>query len=125
MHLLIFNFTIQECVIEMFQDMFGEDSVPKLFKGEKLHVTVDGKTAFINLQNLVSLFLIFYIRLNIISVITFNNIIGSSMRRGSNTSTNCTHRCNKIASVYYATENSNSSVLKNNYISLIYVLTSF
>ncbi|XP_077293002.1 cleavage and polyadenylation specificity factor 73 [Arctopsyche grandis] len=42
----------KECVIEMFQDMFGEDSVPKLFKGEKLHVTVDGKTAFINLQNL-------------------------------------------------------------------------
>ena len=45
----------QECVIEMFQDMFGEDSVPKLFKGEKLHVTVDGKTAHINLQNLVCL----------------------------------------------------------------------
>lgn len=39
----------------MFQDMFGEDSVPKLFKGEKLHVTVDGKTAHINLQNLVRL----------------------------------------------------------------------
>lgn len=34
--------------------MFGEESVPKIFKGEKLYVTVDGKKANIDLLNLVS-----------------------------------------------------------------------
>lgn len=34
--------------------MFGEDSVPKIFKGEKLYVTVDGKKANIDLLNLVN-----------------------------------------------------------------------
>lgn len=43
----------QECVIEMLQEMFGEDSVPKMFKGDKLHVTVDGKKADIDLLNMV------------------------------------------------------------------------
>lgn len=43
----------KECIIEMLQDMFGEDSVPKIFKGEKLHVTVDGKKADIDLESLV------------------------------------------------------------------------
>jgi cleavage and polyadenylation specificity factor subunit 3 len=43
----------KECMIEMLQDMFGEDSVPKIFKGEKLHVTVDGKKADIDLESLV------------------------------------------------------------------------
>lgn len=38
----------------MLQDMFGEDSVPKIFKGEKLYVSVDGKKANIDLVNLVS-----------------------------------------------------------------------
>lgn len=42
----------KECVIEMLQEMFGEDTVPKIFKGEKLHVTVDGKKANIDLLNL-------------------------------------------------------------------------
>nr|CAD7194533.1 unnamed protein product [Timema douglasi] len=41
-----------ECLIEMLQEMFGEDSVPKIFKGEKLYVTVDGKKANIDLLNL-------------------------------------------------------------------------
>lgn len=45
----------QECLIEMLQEMFGEDSVPKIFKGEKLYVTVDGKKANIDLLNLVRL----------------------------------------------------------------------
>lgn len=40
-------------MIEMLQEMFGDDSVPKMFKGDKLHVTVDGKKAYIDLQNLV------------------------------------------------------------------------
>ncbi|XP_050506835.1 cleavage and polyadenylation specificity factor 73 [Diabrotica virgifera virgifera] len=42
----------KECLIEMLQDMFGEDSVPKIFKGEKLYVTVNDKRADINLTNL-------------------------------------------------------------------------
>jgi cleavage and polyadenylation specificity factor subunit 3 len=42
----------------MLQEMFGEDSVPKIFKGEKLYVTVDGKKANIDLLNLVSTALI-------------------------------------------------------------------
>lgn len=43
----------KECLIEMLQDMFGEDSVPKIFKGEKLYVTVNDKKADIDLSNLV------------------------------------------------------------------------
>ncbi|CAK1550272.1 unnamed protein product [Leptosia nina] len=39
----------KECVIEMLQEMFGEDSVPKIFKGEKLHVEVNDKRADIDL----------------------------------------------------------------------------
>ncbi|XP_052755711.1 cleavage and polyadenylation specificity factor 73 [Galleria mellonella] len=42
----------KECVIEMLQEMFGEDSVPKMFKGEKLYVQVDGKRADIDLLNM-------------------------------------------------------------------------
>ncbi|XP_059046660.1 cleavage and polyadenylation specificity factor 73-like [Achroia grisella] len=42
----------KECVIEMLQEMFGEDSVPKMFKGEKLYVEVDGKRADIDLLNM-------------------------------------------------------------------------
>lgn len=34
--------------------MFGEESVPKIFRGEKLFVAVDGKKANINLKNLVN-----------------------------------------------------------------------
>lgn len=39
----------------MLQDMFGEDSVPKIFKGEKLYVSVNNVRADIDLSNLVSL----------------------------------------------------------------------
>ncbi|KAK4885339.1 hypothetical protein RN001_001610 [Aquatica leii] len=42
----------KECLIEMLQDMFGEDSVPKMFKGEKLYVLVNEKRADIDLMNL-------------------------------------------------------------------------
>ncbi|KAK6626585.1 Cleavage and polyadenylation specificity factor 73 [Polyplax serrata] len=42
----------KECLIEMLQEMFGEDSVPKIFKGEKLYVTVDGKKANIDFSKL-------------------------------------------------------------------------
>jgi hypothetical protein len=54
MHSSYFCVYFQECLIEMLQEMFGEDSVPKIFKGEKLYVTVDGKKANIDLLNLVS-----------------------------------------------------------------------
>lgn len=37
----------------MLQEMFGEESVPKMFKGDKLHVTVDNKRADIDLLNMV------------------------------------------------------------------------
>jgi len=42
----------RECLIEMLQEMFGEDSVSKLFEREKLCVTLDGKKAHIDLLNL-------------------------------------------------------------------------
>ncbi|KAL3285800.1 hypothetical protein HHI36_000323 [Cryptolaemus montrouzieri] len=42
----------KECLIEMLQDMFGEDSVPKIFKGEKLYVSINDKKADIDLSNL-------------------------------------------------------------------------
>lgn len=42
----------------MLQDMFGEDSVPKMFKGEKLYVTVNDIRADIDLSNLVSFFFV-------------------------------------------------------------------
>lgn len=55
-------------MIEMLQDMFGEDSVPKMFKGEKLYVTVDGKRADIDLLNMVfiNLFLCSFINLSML-----------------------------------------------------------
>ncbi|XP_045501529.1 cleavage and polyadenylation specificity factor 73 [Colias croceus] len=43
---------LKECVIEMLQEMFGEDSVPKIFKGDKLHVEVAGKRADIDLLSM-------------------------------------------------------------------------
>lgn len=42
-------------MIELFQEMFGEASVPKIFKGEKLYVTVNNVKANIDLSNLVSM----------------------------------------------------------------------
>ncbi|KAK0074865.1 hypothetical protein PV325_007697, partial [Microctonus aethiopoides] len=42
----------KECLIEILQEMFGEDSVPKILKGEKFDVTVDNKKAHIDLSTL-------------------------------------------------------------------------
>ncbi|KAL0870191.1 hypothetical protein ABMA27_006335 [Loxostege sticticalis] len=42
----------KECVIEMLQEMFGEDSVPKMFKGDKLYVEVMGRRADIDLLSM-------------------------------------------------------------------------
>jgi hypothetical protein len=58
----------------MLQEMFGEDSVPKIFKGEKLYVTVDGKKANIDLLNLVSAELM-YVLLSLCLCFLFTNII--------------------------------------------------
>ena len=41
-------------MIELLQEMFGEDSVPKIFKGEKLSVSVKGVSANIDLGTMVS-----------------------------------------------------------------------
>lgn len=45
----------KECLIETLQDMFGENSVPKMFKGENLNLNVNGVEAIIDLESLVSL----------------------------------------------------------------------
>lgn len=58
----------------MLQDMFGEDSVPKMFKGEKLYVTVNDTRADIDLSNLVSVAL-----LNILKLLQTSFILGSYM----------------------------------------------
>lgn len=50
----------KECLIEMLQDMFGEDSVPKMFKGEKFYVSVNDAKADIDLSTLVSYTLFSY-----------------------------------------------------------------
>ncbi|XP_050730774.1 cleavage and polyadenylation specificity factor subunit 3-like [Eriocheir sinensis] len=42
----------KECLIELFQEMFGEDSVPKIFKGEKLYVAVNSVRAYVDLVGL-------------------------------------------------------------------------
>lgn len=39
----------KECLIELLQDMFGEESVPKIFQGDKIYVNVDKKKAYIDL----------------------------------------------------------------------------
>lgn len=44
----------KECLVETLQDTFGEHSVPKMFKGDVLPVTVAGKRAEVNLETLVS-----------------------------------------------------------------------
>ncbi|KAK7075515.1 Cleavage and polyadenylation specificity factor subunit 3 [Halocaridina rubra] len=42
----------KECLIELLQEMFGEDSIPKIFKGERLYVTVNDVKAFIDLGSM-------------------------------------------------------------------------
>jgi len=42
----------KECLIELLQDMFGEESVPKLFSGDRVTVSVDSKQAVIDLATL-------------------------------------------------------------------------
>jgi len=42
----------KECLIELLQDMFGEESVPKILSGDSIKVTVDNKDAVIWLDNM-------------------------------------------------------------------------
>ena len=42
----------KECLIEMLQDMFGEDSVPRTFSGDEFEVRVDSRTAKIELTEM-------------------------------------------------------------------------
>ena len=51
---LTISHTLQECLIEMLQEMFGDESVPKVFKGDTFVVTVDGKKANIDISALVA-----------------------------------------------------------------------
>lgn len=44
----------RECLLETLQDTFGENTVPKMFKGDILPVTVAGKRVEVNLETLVS-----------------------------------------------------------------------
>lgn len=43
----------KECLLETLQDTFGENTVPKMFKGDILPVTVAGKSVEVNLETLV------------------------------------------------------------------------
>jgi cleavage and polyadenylation specificity factor subunit 3 len=47
----------RECLYELLTDMFGKDCLPKLIKGDRLVITVDGKTANINLDSRVGILL--------------------------------------------------------------------
>jgi cleavage and polyadenylation specificity factor subunit 3 len=38
--------------MNLVQDMFGEDSVPKIFQGDRIYVSVDNKRANIHLSEL-------------------------------------------------------------------------
>lgn len=39
----------KECLVEMLQDMFGEESVPKTFSGDRFEITVESKKALIDI----------------------------------------------------------------------------
>ncbi|XP_037082231.1 cleavage and polyadenylation specificity factor 73-like [Pollicipes pollicipes] len=42
----------KECLIETLQEMFGDESVPKFFKGDKFYVTCGGRRADIDLADM-------------------------------------------------------------------------
>ena len=43
----------KECLIELLQDMFGEESVPKVLAGDTITVTVDNKDALVSLKTMM------------------------------------------------------------------------
>ena len=44
----------RECLLETLSDMFGPECISPLIRGDKMSVTVDDKTAIIDLNSLVS-----------------------------------------------------------------------
>ena len=46
----------RECLLETLSDMFGPECISPLIRGDKMSVTVDDKTAIIDLNSLVSYF---------------------------------------------------------------------
>jgi len=44
----------QECVLDMLNEMYGEDSVGKLVKADKIQLDVNGVEATVNLNTCVS-----------------------------------------------------------------------
>ena len=42
----------KECLIELLQDMFGEESVPKVLARDTITVTVDNKDALVSLKTM-------------------------------------------------------------------------
>ena len=50
--------SLQECLIELLQDMCGDEAVPKIFKGDKLTITLNAQKVNIDLLSLVSYFLL-------------------------------------------------------------------
>lgn len=44
----------QECVLDMLSEMFGEDCVGKLVKGDKIQITVNEVEAIVNITSCVS-----------------------------------------------------------------------
>lgn len=43
----------KECLVEALQDIYGDNSVPNILKGDNLVLTVNGKNADIDLETLV------------------------------------------------------------------------
>jgi len=76
----------------MLQEMFGDESVPKVFKGDKFVVTVDGKKANIDISALVTCTLITYLKFFIfLKICCFPSFIGSGMYRRCRISTSCSN----------------------------------
>ncbi|XP_052067677.1 cleavage and polyadenylation specificity factor subunit 3-like [Mytilus californianus] len=50
--LLVDKSHVQECLLEMLNDMFGSNSISKLIRNDRMTVTVDDKTAVINVDTL-------------------------------------------------------------------------
>ena len=50
---------IQECLLEMLTDMFGQECIGKMIRGNNISVTVDDNIALVNVDNLVTYTLIY------------------------------------------------------------------
>jgi len=87
----------RECLIETLQDTFGDNCVPKMFKGDLLPVMVSGKRAEINLETLVSKSYL-SIPLKHLLNSNLNLLSGRQLRRGRRSAADAQHNGAKIAS---------------------------